>query len=158
MYITFSHKSYLIRAVKIWIVWEWLKCFLLFPRCFQGNMIKFVSYLTNVQAGINEIFSKLSLYTLVNLSVHLVSLLGIHIYCISLETVVFFQQYRALIAPLVEYRTWKQEVAGLIPGLVNFFLKNDDSHCDRMHSCLSAAHYFEDGYEAKQLLACKEYW
>ena len=37
-----------------------------------------------------------------------------------------------------------------------FFPRTDDSHCDKMHSSLTAVHCFEDGYLGKQLVAWKK--
>ena len=38
-----------------------------------------------------------------------------------------------------------------------FFSRTDDSHCDRIHSSLTAVHCFDDDYVAKQPFAWKEY-
>ena len=39
--------------------------------------------------------------------------------------------------------------------LVNV-ISEHDSHCDRIHSCLTAVHCFDDGYVGKQPVAWKE--
>ena len=39
-----------------------------------------------------------------------------------------------------------------------YFPKIDDSHCDRIHSSLTAVHCFDDGYVGKQPVACEEYF
>ena len=43
-----------------------------------------------------------------------------------------------------------------------FFLRTDDSHCDRIHSSLTTVHCFDNGYVGKQRVAwkeyCAEYW
>ena len=43
-----------------------------------------------------------------------------------------------------------------------FFPRIDDSHCDRIHSSLTAVHCFNNGYVGKQSVAwkeyCAEYW
>ena len=43
-----------------------------------------------------------------------------------------------------------------------FFLRTDDSHCDRIHSSLTAIHCFDNDYVRKQPVAwkeyCAEYW
>ena len=46
-------------------------------------------------------------------------------------------------------------VAGSIPGLANFFLRNDDSYCDIIHSSLTAVDVFDDHYIVKQPVAWK---
>ena len=38
-----------------------------------------------------------------------------------------------------------------------FFPRNDDSHCDRIHSSLTAVHRFDNGYVEKQPVAWREY-
>ena len=38
-----------------------------------------------------------------------------------------------------------------------FIPRIDDSHCDRIHSCLTAVHCFDIGYVGKQPVAWKEY-
>ena len=39
-----------------------------------------------------------------------------------------------------------------------FFPRIDDSHCDRIHSSLSAVRCFNNGYVGKQPVALKEYF
>ena len=43
------------------------------------------------------------------------------------------------------------------PARPIFLPRTDDSHCDRIHSSLAAAHCFDNGYVGKQLVAWKEY-
>ena len=38
-----------------------------------------------------------------------------------------------------------------------FFPRTDDSYCYRIHSSLTAVHYFDDGCVEKQPVALKEY-
>ena len=38
-----------------------------------------------------------------------------------------------------------------------FFPRNDDSHCDKIHSSLIAIHYFDSGCVGQQPVALKEY-
>ena len=51
---------------------------------------------------------------------------------------------------------------GLIPGSAKFFPRIDDSHCDRIHSSLTAVRCFDNGYVGQQPVArkeyCAEYW
>ena len=47
-------------------------------------------------------------------------------------------------------------VSGSIPGSI-FFPGIDDSHCDRIHSSLTAVRCFDKGYLGKQPVAWKEY-
>ena len=61
------------------------------------------------------------------------------------------------IAQLITKTPW-QKFHGSIPKWVNLFLRIDDSHCDKIYSFLTANHYFDDGYVAKQPLAWKEYF
>ena len=49
-------------------------------------------------------------------------------------------------AQAAAYRTCEQEAAGSTPALPIFFPRIDDSHCDRIHSSLVAAHGFDNGY------------
>ena len=48
------------------------------------------------------------------------------------------------------------------PILAIFFPRIDDSHCDRIHFSLAAAHCFDDVYVGKRSVAwkeyCAEYW
>ena len=48
------------------------------------------------------------------------------------------------------------------PCSANILPKIDDSHCDRIHSSLTAVRYFDNGYVGKQPVAwkeyCAEYW
>ena len=48
------------------------------------------------------------------------------------------------------------------PARPIFFLRIDDSHCDRIHSSLTAVCCFNNGYLGKQPVAwkeyCAEYW
>ena len=48
------------------------------------------------------------------------------------------------------------------PARQIFSLRNDDSHCDSIHSSLNAVHCFDNGYLEKQPVACKvccaKYW
>ena len=48
------------------------------------------------------------------------------------------------------------------PAKLMFFPRIDDSHCDRIHSSLTADHCFDNGYVGKQPVAwkdnCTEYW
>ena len=61
-------------------------------------------------------------------------------------------------AQKVSYRTWEQEVAGSIPTRRPIlFPRIDDSHGDRIHYCLIAAHCFDNVYVGKQSVAWKEY-
>ena len=59
-------------------------------------------------------------------------------------------------------RTCEQEVADSIPSSANILYKDDDSHCNRIHSSLSDDHCFDNGYAGKQQVAwkeyCAEYW
>ena len=48
-------------------------------------------------------------------------------------------------------------MAALIPSLGNILLRIDDSHCDRIHSSLTAVRCFDNGYVGKQPVAWKEY-
>ena len=50
-----------------------------------------------------------------------------------------------------------EEVIGSIQGLSDFFPKIDDSHCDLIHTCLTADKFFDDGYVAKLPAIWKEY-
>ena len=43
------------------------------------------------------------------------------------------------------------------PAWPIFFPRIDDSHCDRIHSYLTAVHCFENGYKGKRPVAWKEY-
>ena len=43
------------------------------------------------------------------------------------------------------------------PARLIFFPKIDDSHCDRIHSSLTAVHCFDNGCVGKQPVAWKEY-
>ena len=60
------------------------------------------------------------------------------------------------IAQSVALLTWEQVVIDLIPGSAKYFLRTDDSHCDRIHSSLKAVCCFDNGYVGKQLVAWKE--
>ena len=66
------------------------------------------------------------------------------------------------IAQSVAYVTLEQEVDGSILARPIFFLKIDDSYCDRIHSPLNAVHCLDNGYVGKQPVAwteyCAEYW
>ena len=42
-------------------------------------------------------------------------------------------------------------------ALPTFFPRIDDSHCDRIHSSLTAVYCFDNGYVGKQPMAWKEY-
>ena len=48
------------------------------------------------------------------------------------------------------------------PAWPIFFLRIDDSHCSRIHSCLTAVHCFDDGFMGMKSVAgkeyCAEYW
>ena len=44
-----------------------------------------------------------------------------------------------------------------IPARPIFFPRTDDSHCDRIHSSLTAVRCFDNGYVGKQPVAWKEY-
>ena len=48
------------------------------------------------------------------------------------------------------------------PAMPIFSPRIDDSHCNRMHSSLTALHCFDNGYVEKQPVAwkeyCAEYW
>ena len=48
------------------------------------------------------------------------------------------------------------------PAWPIFFLRIDDSHCDKIHSSLTAVSVFDNGYVGKQPVAwkeyCAEYW
>ena len=61
------------------------------------------------------------------------------------------------IAQSVVLGTWEQEVAGLIPASANILSGDWWSHCDRIHSSLTAVHCFNNGYVEKQPVAWKEY-
>ena len=54
----------------------------------------------------------------------------------------------------------KKEVRS--PAWPLFFSRIDDSHCDRIHSSLTAVRCFDNGYVGKQPIAwkeyCAEYW
>ena len=43
------------------------------------------------------------------------------------------------------------------PARPKFFPTTDDSHCDWIHSSLTAVHCFDNGYVGKQPVAWKEY-
>ena len=43
------------------------------------------------------------------------------------------------------------------PGWPIFFMRTDDSHCDIIHSSLTAVRCFDDGYVGKHPVAWKEY-
>ena len=43
------------------------------------------------------------------------------------------------------------------PARPLFFLRIDDSHCDRIHSSLTTIHCFDNGYVGKQPVAWTEY-
>ena len=49
------------------------------------------------------------------------------------------------VAQLIACNTLGQQVAGSINNLANFFSRNYDSHCDRIHFSLKADHPFDDG-------------
>ena len=51
----------------------------------------------------------------------------------------------------------EQEVTGSIPSTANI-LSDDDSHCHRIHSCLTAVSCFDNGYVGKQPVAWNEYY
>ena len=53
------------------------------------------------------------------------------------------------IAQSLALQTSEQEVAASIPARPIFFLRIDDSHCNRIHSSLSAVHCFDNGYVGK---------
>ena len=55
-------------------------------------------------------------------------------------------------AQSLAYRTWEQEVAGLIPSLTNLFMSIDDSHCDRTLFCLNALTMDTGTWESSQWL------
>ena len=44
-----------------------------------------------------------------------------------------------------------------LPARPIFFTRIDDSHCDRIHSTLTAVHCFGNGYVGNQPVAWKEY-
>ena len=48
-------------------------------------------------------------------------------------------------------------ITGSITGSVNFFLRTDDSHCDRIHSSLAGHHSFDDGHVRKKPVVWREY-
>ena len=55
-------------------------------------------------------------------------------------------------------RTWEQGFAGSIPGRGPIFFPTIDySHCDRIHSSLTAVLCFDNGYVGKHPMAWKEY-
>ena len=66
------------------------------------------------------------------------------------------------IAQPVALRTREQDVADSNPARLIFFSKIDDSHCDSIHSCLTAVRCFDNDYVGKQPVAwkeyCAEYW
>ena len=66
------------------------------------------------------------------------------------------------IAQSVALWTREEEVTSLIPAQPIFFQRIDDSHCDRIHSSLTAVCCFDNGYVGKQPVAwreyCVEYW
>ena len=73
--------------------------------------------------------------------------------------VVFFQQ--AFIKYTCSFTLWLRSlVRSLARPIV--FPRIDDSHCDRIHSSLTAVHCFDYGYVGKQPFAwieyCAEYW
>ena len=49
------------------------------------------------------------------------------------------------------------EVAGSIPARPVIFPRIDNSHCDRIHSSLTAVRCFDNGHVGKQPVARKEY-
>ena len=51
----------------------------------------------------------------------------------------------------------RKMVAGLIPNLANFSIRIDDSHCNRIHTSLTANHFFSHDGVGKQPLAFIEY-
>ena len=65
------------------------------------------------------------------------------------------------IAKSITLQTWEHKVTGSIPSSANI-LSEDDSHCDRIHSSLTAVRCFDIGYVGKQPVAwkeyCAEYW
>ena len=54
------------------------------------------------------------------------------------------------IAQSVAFADLKTEVAGSIPAPPIFFPRIADSHCDRIHSSLTAVRCFDNGYVGKQ--------
>ena len=44
-----------------------------------------------------------------------------------------------------------------LPAVLIFCLRIDDSHCNRIHSSLTAVHCFDDSYLGKQPVARREY-
>ena len=44
----------------------------------------------------------------------------------------------------------RTEFTSSISGLAEFFLRIDDSHCDRIHSTFITDHCFDDNYVGKQ--------
>ena len=61
------------------------------------------------------------------------------------------------IAQLVPLWTGEQEVAGSIPQLSQYSFQGLMSHCDSIHSSLTAVHCFDNVYVGKQPVAWKEY-
>ena len=61
---------------------------------------------------------------------------------------------RAAIVQSVVHMTWEQVVAGSISFVAKYFFPRIyDSHCDRIHSSLTAVHCFESSYAGKQPVA-----
>ena len=67
--------------------------------------------------------------------------------------------YSVLKIIFTEPRSSVGSVADLRKGVHRpiFFPRIDDSHCDRIHSCLTDVRCFDNGYVVKQPVAWKEY-
>ena len=67
----------------------------------------------------------------------------------------FFPEHHSLVGSVADLRTgrWFDPPARLL-----FFPRINDSHCDRIHSSLTAVRCFDNGYAGKQSVAWKEYF
>ena len=54
-----------------------------------------------------------------------------------------------------DQKFWRSLVRS--PAQLIFFSRIDDSHCDRIHSSLTAVHCFDNGYVGNEPVAWKQY-